>query len=150
MFARELPEEMLQKMEGADDVPPDFEFDGCTLAIDEFGAIDLVFACCVHDHDYSLFRELFSPCNSVWLDWGPICREQLNDLEILRKHADQRFYRNLIACGASKWLAGLYYRRVRLWGFPLAYEGLPRKVKFWRMVRLFFSRYIPVWVKRTK
>lgn len=151
MFARDLPPSMFRRMEGAADVPPEFEFDGCTMALDEIGALDLVFACCVHDHDYSQLRKLFQGMG--WCpvgSWEKDDSAELDELEVVRKYADQRFYRNMRRCGASRLIAGMYYRRVRLWGFPLAYEGIPRGVKIWRMVKIFFGRYIPVWVKRTK
>jgi hypothetical protein len=133
MLAGDLPRELLHRMELGGTIPHWFEFDGCTLAPDELAEVDLRPACCVHDWEYDCIRR----------DWRSRSRAFL--LERERREADQRLYRNMLACGASRFIAGIYYRRVRLWGFPLAYPGLPRAVKIWRMAVLSVSRYLPVW-----
>ncbi|QDT94279.1 hypothetical protein [Gimesia algae] len=115
----DLPEALFLKMEGF--VPIDtFVSNGCNCAPDEFGGVDLKPACHFHDWAYYL---------------GGCSKD--------RKRADQQFYRNLRACDLGKFVAGIYYRRVRLFGgLAFAWHDGKRPKNPWHLVLLFWDRYI--------
>lgn len=83
--------------------PPGFRCDGLTMAPDSWppwwwsasARVDLTPAGVWHDAAYRL---------------GGSRRDRLR--------ADARFYYNLVHLGLSEGWAGVYYRRVRLWGLP--------------------------------
>lgn len=105
--------------------PDDFRSNGAWPAPSIVEKVDLRPACHFHDYHYS------SLCGGA------------HD-EADRARADRLFLFNLRTCGASPLLAGVYYRRVRLWGHRhYAYRPgcEPRRTwMFW--LRLFFSRYV--------
>lgn len=99
----EIPGELRAKLLGPEP-DPGFACDGCSASPDHwppwwlpFGGetVSLLPPCCYHDWAYAL-----------------------GDTREDRRAADARFYWNLTACGLSGWWAGVYYRRVRLWGLP--------------------------------
>ena len=92
MTNADLPVSLRALMEGA--APPDaFVSNGCSCCPDEYGGVDLRPACHWHDYAYSVGGD-----------------------EPARKRADQAFYRNLRRCDLGRLMAGIYYRRVRLFG----------------------------------
>lgn len=97
-----------------------FESDGITMAPDFIGSVDCRPAGHWHDYAYSL---------------GNVERD--------RQRADEAFFRNLIRCGLPVWLAGVEYRRVRLWGLRhFAYIHPPRGFWWWYLLlRCFLLRY---------
>ncbi len=116
----DLPEPLLDKMEGGKPIDT-FVSNGCSYSPDEFGGVVISPACHFHDWAYEIGG----------------CQKD-------RKRADQAFYRNLRACDLSRRKAGVYYRRVRLWGvnsFSWHKGKKPRNELFHR-VWLFFERYI--------
>lgn len=118
MRAFQLPD--LSTMDGGAYVPPDFETDGCTCAPDFLGNIDLRPACCVHDWEYSA-----------------------GGGEPERLKADRRLRANMRKCGAPKYAAAVYFRRVRFWGATLFHYWAGRRPVsiWWLMVRVFFARW---------
>lgn len=116
---KDLREDLWNKMIGP--VPEDnFESDGCTNSPDAFGGVDLRTACHFHDYHYSLGKT-----------------------EKDRKRADRLLHANLRSCDLSKFKAGIYYRRVRLWGnqfFNYAEGEAPKNKLFYRC-KLFFTRW---------
>jgi hypothetical protein len=115
----DLPEKLIELMEG---YKPDEHFvsNGCSYAPDEFGGIDIRPACHYHDWAYHL---------------GGCART--------RKGADQMLYRNLRKCGLSSRMAGIYYRRVRLWGVnAFRWKKGYEPSKPWCYLWLFFERYV--------
>jgi hypothetical protein len=103
--------------------PAWFVSDGCTMAPDEILGHDLRPACLYHD----------------WLYF-------LGGTEAARGVADRRFFRNLLACGASPMLAGVYYRRVRTEGlaFWVHIPPVGRASRAWYFLRALVSRYFRV------
>lgn len=116
----DLPDSLFKKMEGAQPISI-FESDGCSCSPDEFGGVNLRPACHFHDWAYHI---------------GGGVKE--------RKEADQAFYRNLRECDLSRFRAGKYYRKVRLWGVSSFSWNKGKKPKhlFLHRVWLFFERYI--------
>lgn len=115
----DLPESLIDQMEG---YTPDRDFvsNGCSCSPDEYGGIDLKPACHYHDWAYHLGG----------------CKRK-------RKGADQMLYRNLIRCGLSPKIAGVYYRRVRLWGVnAFRWQKGCEPAKPWCYIYLFFERYV--------
>ncbi|QDU05412.1 hypothetical protein V6x_51490 [Gimesia chilikensis] len=115
----DLPESLLSRMEGFKP-PADFVSNGCSWAPDEFGGVDLRPACHFHYWAY-----------------------QLGGCVKARKRADQMLYRNLRACDLGNLMAGIYYRRVRLFGVA-AFNWDKGKVPLnpWHYLLLFFDRCI--------
>lgn len=108
--------------------PPDsFRSDGCTHAPDHFRSADLYPACRYHD-------------------WAYGCGKTEHD----RWQADAALYRNIAACCraagiswlTSQFIAGVYFRRVRLWGRPrFAYDPPARPLLLIEWWLLFWVRY---------
>ena len=116
----DIPEELLDLMEGPR--PPDsFVSNGVTFAPDFVGAVDCRAAGHVHDWHYSL-----------------------GGTEKDRELADYRLYRNLVHSELSHFMAGIFFRRVRLFAIDnFRYDDPPRGwAKFWLVLRCFFSRYL--------
>lgn len=158
MQAKEISQSLLQRMEGHEPIPGDFEFDGCTFAPDEIGGLDLTPACCVHDWDYSRLRKQWWWQAKCWFSgirkWEKLDRVRLKAFEADRRDADQRLWRNMVICGASRSLADVYFRRCRFWGFPFAYQveidgeekrGTPLTVEIRHRAKLLITRYLPDW-----
>lgn len=97
----------------------DFESDGCSASPDIVGGADLRPAC-------------------HWHDWG----YRQGGCESKRREIDLLFFRNLKRCGATWWLANLYYFRVCFFGHKhFLHRGRkPSGLRFY--VWLFFSRYV--------
>ncbi|MHC4877578.1 MAG: hypothetical protein ACYTGL_13865 [Planctomycetota bacterium] len=110
-------------------VPPaDLQSDNCTLAPDSLPGwlvfrrdrLDLSEACRRHDWSYTVGGD-----------------------ENARYQADRELRVNLLQLGASGLIAGLYYRRVRLFGVRFFnYRWPARAPGFPYRVRLFFTRYL--------
>lgn len=100
--------------------PPDwFTSDGCSCSPDRYFSTDLTPACHRHDYAYAI-----------------------GGSELDRLRADQQFRANLLLCGAPGWLAGIYFRRVRLWGFRhFCYRSPHRRPTRWTRLAEFFSRW---------
>lgn len=115
----QLPRYVMCHMEGPHP-PDDFVSNGCTLSPDSISGADLRPACHVHDFGY-----------------------MRGGGESWRLEIDRRFYRNLIRCGAPRWLAGIYFRRVRWHGrrLWLYWEPSDRPRGFWPLAKLWISRY---------
>ncbi|WP_298860530.1 hypothetical protein [uncultured Gimesia sp.] len=115
----DLPESLLNKMEGFKPMDT-FKSNGCSYSPDEFGGVDIRPACHFHDWAYQLGG----------------CKKD-------RKRADQALYRNLRACDLPRLWAGIYYRRVRLFGvgaFSWHKGKVPKNP--WHYFWLFWERYI--------
>ncbi len=115
----DLPQKLIELMEGPE--PPDyFNSNGCNFSPDQWGGVDIRPAC--HWHDFAYQR-------------GG-CKKD-------RALADASFYRNLRRCDLGKFMANVYYRRVRLFGVA-AFNWSEGKVPLnpWHYVLLFFDRYI--------
>lgn len=115
----DLPKSLFEKMEGFKPIET-FESNGCSYAPDEFGGVDLRPACHFHD----------------WAYYIGGCKKD-------RKRADQQLYRNLRACDLGKFMAGIYYRRVRLFGVA-AFNWHSGKVPKnpYHYLLLFLDRYV--------
>lgn len=119
MKLADLPHELVVQMEGP--MPDaDFESNGITFAPDFIGGADCRPAGHWHDNAYSI-----------------------GGTEQDRELADYRLFRNLRHCGLTTVLAGIEFRRVRLWGIShFRYDDPPRG---WRRlmlyVRCFCNRY---------
>lgn len=119
MKLNRLPRSLLDRLEGPRP-PADFECDGCSHSPDFIGGADLRPACAIHDFMYGQ-----------------------GGAEKDRMVADYVFYRNLLACGLSRFWANVYFRRVRLFGvsyFNYRPGQRPRGALFW--VRTFFGRFL--------
>ena len=112
------------KLEG--ELPPeDFVSNGCSCSPDILFGIDIRPACHVHDFHYS------------WqMNW-PLGRN-----EKARYMADHWLLNNLVHCGLPKWIARIYWYRVRLFGHrSFAYDTEPKRdLRFW--ANLAVGRYI--------
>ena len=131
--------------------PPDnFVSNGATKAPDKLFGTNLALAAHWHDFGYSeeyrRLRDLHSEfseqdlafLNELWeYDFG-IRNEKF------RERRDEEFLTNLQTCGAWKWVALIYFFRVRLWGhFAFAYDfgcKPKRTCRFW--FNLFLGRYV--------
>lgn len=115
----DLPESLLCKMEGFKPIET-FVSNGCSNSPDEFGGVDIRPACHFHDWAYHIGG----------------CKKD-------RKQADQAFYRNLRACDLSKFWAGIYYRRVRLFGVgPFSWHKGKVPKNPWHYFWLIWERYV--------
>ncbi|QDU53479.1 hypothetical protein [Gimesia panareensis] len=115
----DLPTSLMEQMEGP--VPPvDFISNGCSYSLDQWGGVDLRPAC--HWHDYAYQQ-------------GGCKRD--------RALADAALYRNLRRCDLGRFMANVYYRRVRLFGV-VTFNWKPGKVPLnpWHYLLLFFNRYL--------
>ena len=111
-----LPVELVENMVG-EQPPAAYVGNGCTSSPDFWRGKDLRPACHFHDWGYSK---------------GGTERD--------RRRIDGELRRNLEACGASRWAAGIYYRRCRLWGSLLwRYDDPPPRMLLF--VWCFVSRY---------
>lgn len=89
--------------------PPGFRCDGCTFAPDKApNGADLLPACRNHDWRYSR-----------------------GGSEADRLEVDQTFYRELIGLGAPRWIAAVYFFRVRLWGVVFWNYRVPAAGDLW-------------------
>lgn len=115
----DLPLLLVENMEGPK--PPDyFVSNGCSYSPDRWGGVDIRAACHWHDYAYQIGG----------------CKKD-------RQLADSSFYRNLRRCDLGKFIANIYYRRVRLFGVA-AFNWAEGKVPLnpWHYFLLFFERYI--------
>jgi len=110
-------------------MPPNrFISNGATCAPDVLFTADIRPA--AHWHDYA-YSDAYQPAGGR--------------NEETRYRADIQFYHNLRLCGLPRWVALVYYFRVRLWGH-YHYHYTPRRneprrtVRFW--LGLLFGRYI--------
>lgn len=129
----------------AGQVPPaDFQFDGCSCAPDHIAGIDLRPACMLHDWAYARLRFRH--------------HETGRRMERERAVADARFLANLVRCGlgddvlirfpslfvpggrriTGRKVAGVYYRRVRLWGA----RAIGWRLSWWEWLRIAVTRYV--------
>jgi hypothetical protein len=120
MKLSDLPSRLVEEIEGP--FPEtEFESNGLTNCPDYCGAVDCRPAGHFHDYGYTIGGD-----------------------ESKREAADYAFYRNLIRCGLSRWLAGFEFRRVRFWGIRhFRYDAPPRGLaRLGLYVRCFFTRYL--------
>jgi hypothetical protein len=96
---RDLPRDLLERMEGPRP-PDDFVSNGCSKSPDHIGANTLQPACHFHDFGYMLW---------------PL--EKQGGTERDRMEIDAMFYRNLMRCGLSQYLAYRYFIAVRMVGY---------------------------------
>lgn len=120
MKLADLPPKLCWEMEGP--FPETgFESNGLTNAPDFVSGIDCRPAGHFHDYAYTIGGD-----------------------ETDRELADYAFFRNLRACGLPRWLTGIEFRRVRLWGIRhFRYDDPPRGLaRLMLYVRCFFGRYL--------
>lgn len=120
MKLAELPLDIVGQMVGP--IPSgEFESNGLTNCPDYVSGVDCRAAGHWHDWEYT----------------------QGGD-ETDREDADYRFYRNLIRCGLPAFVAGIEFRRVRLWGIGyFRYHVPPRGWhRIWLYFRCFVTRYV--------
>lgn len=119
MTILDLPEHLMARMVGP--YPPvEFVSNGCTCSPDEVDGVDLRPSCHWHDFRYSI-----------------------PGTEDDRRQADKDFRWNLMQCGASRRLAGVYYRRVRWFGVDhWTYSDDSKPTGFWAKLKLLLDRYV--------
>lgn len=123
MTRDDIPLSTLSRLRGP--LPPrGFTGDGCSCAPDRWPPCtkqyDLRPACLFHDWAYRRGGDRRA-----------------------RQRADADFYRNLQACGMGPFWAGVYYRRVRLWGLRhFRWAPGQRPHGLWIWIGNFLGRYL--------